>query len=347
MIEGRGGGIRRFRTVARSASLSLVLPLHASLLSLVVLLHASALAAAAQPKKLEVAYSAISATQATLWFTKESGVFDAHGLDVNLNYVATSTKVSQALLAGEFGIAMAGSAVVFASLAGGDIVLIGGVVNVPAFYLAVTPEIKTTEQLRGRVLGVTRFGASSDFALRYALRQWGLEPDKDVKILQMGGQPEILAGMKSGAIHGGPIVSPFEVQAQKAGFSVLTDLSRSGLQYPMISLVSTRTFIKKDPDTVRAFLSAYTEGTRRFFKEKERALKVIAKYTRVDDREALESAYAYATQFVETTPRPPLKGIEVELAEIAKKQPEARGRKAEEFVDMRFFEELEKRGMFK
>ena len=301
----------------------------------------------AQPKKIEVAYSAISATQAALWFTKEAGVFDKHGLTVNLNYVSSGTKVVQALIAGEFPIAFAGGATVFATLAGGDAVFIGGVVNVPAFYLLVTPEIKKIEDLRGKILGVTRFGSSTDFSLRYALHLWGLEPDKEVKILQMGGQPEIFAGMKAGAIQGAPVVSPFNLQGLKAGFQVLTDLSKSGFQYPMVSIISTRAFLRKDPDAVRAFLKAYAEGTHRFFREKEFALKVLAKYTKTEDREVLESAYAYAGEFVEKVPRPPLKGIEVELQEIARKRPEARGRKAEEFVDARIFEELERSGYFK
>jgi ABC-type nitrate/sulfonate/bicarbonate transport system substrate-binding protein len=251
------------------------------------------------------------------------------------------------MLAGEFPIAFAGGAVVYANLAGGDMVFIGGVVNVPAFYLLVTPDIKKLEDLRGKLLGVTRFGASSDFSLRHALRLWGIEPEKDVKILQIGGQPEIFAAMKTGAIHGAPVVAPFEVQGRKAGFTVLTDLSKSGLQYPMVSIVSTRAFIRKDPETVRAFLKAYAEGVQRFSKEKEQAIKVIAKYTKTEDPEALESAHAYARAFIEKIPRPPLKGIELELQEIAKKQPEAKGRKAEDFIDARFVEELEKSGFFK
>ena len=139
----------------------------------------------AQTKKIEIAYSAISATQATLYFTREAGIFEKHGLSVNLNYVASGSRVAQALLAGEFPIALAGSAVVFANLAGGDVVYIGGVVNVPAFYLLVTPEIKRIEDLRGKALGVTRFGASTDFALRHALPLWGIEPGKDVKITSL------------------------------------------------------------------------------------------------------------------------------------------------------------------
>ena len=314
---------------------------------LVLLVQLLPLPAGAQTKKIEVAYSAISATQATLWFTKEAGVFEKHGLSVNLNYVASGTRVVQALLAGEFPIALAGTAVIPANLAGGDTVFIGGIVNVPAFYLLVSPEIKKIEDLRGKVLGVTRFGASTDRALRLALRQWGLEPDKDVTILQVGGQPELVAAMKGGAIQGGPLTAPAELRARKAGLTLLTDLSKSGLQYPLISIVSTRTFLKKDPDTVRNFLRAYTEGTHRFFREKALALKVIGKYTKTEDPELLESAYAYATQFVEKIPRPPYKGVEIELQEIARTQPGARGRKVEEFVDGRFFDELEASGFFK
>ncbi len=325
--------------------------MHRGVVSLVILVVLLLLSldppADAQTKKIEMAYSAISASHAALYFTKEAGIFEKHGLSVNLNYVASGSKVAQALLAGEFPIAFAGSAVVFANLSGGDVVYVGGVINVPAFYLLVTPDIKKIEDLRGKAAGITRFGASTDFSLRYALRLWGLEPDKDVKILQMGGQPEILAGMKAGAIQAGVASAPFELQGRKAGFPVLTDLSKSGLQYPMISIVSTRTSIKKDPDTIRAFLKAYAEGTQRFFKEKELALRAIAKYTKTEDPEALESAYNYAKEFIEKIPRPPLKGVEIALQEIAKTRPEVKGRKAEEFVDARIFEELEKSGYFK
>lgn len=315
--------------------------------SLTLLLQLLPLPARAQIKKIEVAYSAISATQAAVWFTKEAGVFEKHDLSVNLNYVASGTRVVQALLAGEFPIGIAGSAAILANLAGGDAVFVGGIVNVPAFYLLVTPEIKRIEDLRGKVLGVTRFGASTDFALRYALRQWGLEPGKDVTILQVGGQPELIAAMKAGAIQAAPVTAPAEIRGRKAGFTVLTDLAKSGLQYPLISIVSTRSFIKKDPDTVRNFLRAYAAGTHRFFREKALAMKVIGKYTRTEDPEILESAYAYATQFVEKIPRPPFKGVEIELQEIALTQPGTKGRKVEEFVDGRFFEELEASGFFK
>ncbi len=314
---------------------------------LLLLLHLLAAPAGAQTKKIAVAYSAISATQAALWFTKEAGVFARHGLDAHLTYVASGTKVLQAMLAGEFAIATAGNAAILAALAGGQVVFIGGVVNVPAFYLLVRPEIKRIEDLRGKVLGVTRFGASTDFALRAALRRWGLEPEKDVAILQLGGQPELLAAMLGGAIQGAPVTAPTDMRGRKAGFVVLTDLSKSGLAYPTIGLVSSRPFIARQPDVVRNFLQAYTEGTQRFFREKDLAMRVIAQYTRTQDPELLEAAYAYATQFVERIPRPPYQGVQAVLEEIGRTRPEARGRKAEEFVDARLFDDLEASGFFK
>ena len=124
-------------------------------------------------------------------------------------------------------------------------------------------------------------------------------------------------------------------------------IAYSGLQYPLIGIVSTRAFIRKDPETVRNFLRAYTEGTHRFFREKTLAMKVIGAYTKTEDPEILESAYAYATQFIAKIPRPPSAGVEHMLQEIARTRPEARGRRAEEFVDARLFDDLEARGFFK
>ena len=105
--------------------------------------------------------------------------------------------MAQAIIAGEFAVALAGGNIVFANLAGGDIVTYGGVVNVPSFYLYVQPAIKTKKSCEGKTLGITRYGASTDFTLRFLLKKWGLEPDREVKVIQMGGQPEILAGMQA------------------------------------------------------------------------------------------------------------------------------------------------------
>jgi NitT/TauT family transport system substrate-binding protein len=211
----------------------------------------------------------------------------------------------------------------------------------------VQPSIKKPEDLRGKALGVTSYGSSTDFTVRYLLKKWGVEPDKDVKILQMGGQPEILAGLMAGAINGGVFTSPGEYRARKAGNVIIADFSKIGLDYPTVSLVSTRAFIKKEPATIRRFLMGYSDGVERMFRDKELAMKIISKYTRNTDREVLEATYTYATNFVERPPRPPVKAVETILEQTAVTNPKAKGRRAEEFVDPSFYNELEKSGYFK
>ena len=197
----------------------------------------------AQTKRIAVAYSAISATQSGFSFL-DAKIFDKHGLYVDPVYVAGGSRVAQAIIAGEFAVALAGGNIVFANLAGGDIVTYGGVVNVPSFYLYVQPAIKTQEELRGKTLGITRYGASTDFTLRFLLKKWGLEPDREVKVIQMGGQPEIPWPGWAGVIHGGVLSSPGDFKAKKTGFSMLANFAKVGLDYPTTSLVSTRSTIK-------------------------------------------------------------------------------------------------------
>lgn len=316
-------------------------------LTLFVLLFCCVAPSGAQTKRIPVAFSAVSASQAALYVAKEGGLFEKHGLTVDLVYVSSGTKVAQALIAREFPVALAGGAIVNANLAGGDIVVVGGVVNVPSFYFVVHPSIKRVEDLKGKAVGITRYGSSTDYTVRYFLKKSGLEPDREVKVLQMGGQPEILAGIQSGVIQGGIFSSPADYKARKAGFVQLADMSKIGLDYPTVSIVSTRSYVKSDPATIKNFLMAYSEGVRRLFTDKEFAMKVTGKYTRTQDPEVLAAAYSFSTNFVEKTPRLPYKAIEMILAQTAETDPKSRGRKAEEFIDSTFYNELERSGFFK
>jgi ABC-type nitrate/sulfonate/bicarbonate transport system substrate-binding protein len=226
-------------------------------------------------------------------------------------------------------------------------VIIGGVVNVPSFYLFVQPSIKKPEDLKGRALGITRYGASTDVSLRAFLKKYGLEADRDVKILQMGGQPEILAGMQAKVIQGGILSSPGDFKAKKAGFVMLANFAKEGIDYPTTSLVSTRSTIKNDRETVKRFLMAYSEAVDRLFRDKELALKIIGKWTRTEDRETLESSYQYFTNFAERPPRLPYKALENIVVSMAETDPRAKDRKPEEFIDPSIYNELDKSGFFK
>ena len=149
----------------------------------------------AQLKHIAAGYSAVSATQTGFYIAKDAKLFEKYGLFVDPVYVPGGSRMAQAIIAGEFPLALAGGNIVNVNLSGGDIVIIGGVVNVPSFYLFVQPAVKRNEDLKGKAIGVTRYGASTDVSLRAYLKKYGLEPDRDVKIIQMGGQPEIVAGM--------------------------------------------------------------------------------------------------------------------------------------------------------
>jgi len=304
-------------------------------------------AAQAQTKRIAAGYSAISATQTGFYIAKDAMIFEKYGLYVDPVYVAGGSRMAQAIVAGEFAMALAGGNIVNVNLSGGDIVIIGGVVNVPSFYLYVHPSLKRPEDLKGKALGITRYGASTDVSLRAFLKKYGLEPDRDVKILQMGGQPEILAGMHAGVIQGGILSSPGDFKARKAGFAMLANFAKEGIDYPTTSLVSTRSTIKKDRETVKRFLMAYSEAVDRLFRDKELGMKIIGKWTRTQDRETLESSYEYATNFIERPPRLPYKATENIVASMAESDPRAKGHKAEEFMDPSIYNELEKSGFFK
>ena len=301
----------------------------------------------AQLKHIAAGYSAVSATQTGFYIAKDAKLFEKYGLFVDPVYVPGGSRMAQAIIAGEFPLALAGGNIVNVNLSGGDIVIIGGVVNVPSFYLFVQPAVKRNEDLKGKAIGVTRYGASTDVSLRAYLKKYGLEPDRDVKIIQMGGQPEIVAGMQAGVVQGGILTSPADFRAKKSGFVMLANFAKEGIDYPTTSLVSTRSTIKKDRETVKRFLMAYSEAVDRLFRDKELAMKIIGKWTRTQDREILESSYEYATNFIERPPKLPFKATENIVASMAETDPRAKEHKAEEFLDASIYNELEKSGFFK
>src|SRR5712692_8094308 len=173
------------------------------LLALALFLAAFPTALFAQTTRLKVAYPTTVGSMAVLWVTKEARLFEKNGLEVELIYIGGSSKIVQAMLAREIPIAeIAIPAVIQANLAGADLVMLAGQ------KLMVKPEIKKPEDLKGKKIGITRFGTSDDFLLRYILGQWGLQPDHDVAMIQMGGSPEILAGLASRSTDGGLLSSP-------------------------------------------------------------------------------------------------------------------------------------------
>lgn len=304
----------------------------------------------AQPsaKSLNVAYVAVSGTQAGLWVAQEAGFFRKYGLEIRLVYIAGGSRVIQSMLAGDVQLAAAApSAAVDVVLGGGDLVTVAGMVNVAAFYLAVRPEIHLLQDLRGRAVGVTRYGASSDFTMRYLLRKAGLEPQKDVPILQMGGQIELAAAMEGGRIFAATTGPPAMVNMQRAGAKIVVSPRSIGLRFPHVGIVVRKAFLAGNRDAAKKFLRAYVEGVTLLFRDKEEAKKVLARYVGPNDPDVLQATWQYARDTLERIPYPDPGGFKVVLEDRARSRPEISNIRPEQFIDDSLIRELEHEGFFK
>ena len=157
----------------------------------------------------------------------------------------------------------------------------------------VKPEIKRRERSEGQKIGISRFGTSDDFLLRYVLGQWNLQPDRDVALIQMGGSPETLAGLAAGAIDGGLLASPLHLQAAKFGYHLLADLSTIGIDYQGAGVVTTRSYMREAPDVTRRYVRAYVEGLAPFQDRQEFRRESDRQVLRITDQEALEETYQH------------------------------------------------------
>jgi NitT/TauT family transport system substrate-binding protein len=319
------------------------------LLGLLVACGAKPSSAIAQTIKLNVAYPTTVGSMAVLWVTKEARIFEKHGLQVELIYIGGSSKVVQAMLAKEIPIAeIAIPAVIQANLAGADLVMLAGPNHKPGQKIMVRPEIKKPEELKGKKIGVTRFGTSDDFLLRYVLGQWGIAPDREVALIQMGGSQETLAGMIAKSVDGGLLSSPLHLRAGKLGFSMLADLSAIGVDYQGAGVVTTQRYLRENPDIIRRYLRAYVEGLHRLKTDKAFSMMVIGKYSRISEADALEETYQhYAVKVMPRVPYPTNKGIQMVLDEMSSRNPKAKSLQPGSFIDVANLRELEQSGFIK
>jgi NitT/TauT family transport system substrate-binding protein len=309
------------------------------------LLSSSALA---QPTKLNVGYSAISAEQSPAWIAKETGIFKNNGLDIQLIYFTGGTTAVQALVSGEVPVSqVAGPAVVNSALAGSDITIVAGGATSLDYWLMSRPEIKRPEQLKGGSVAISAFGTASDFVARYALEKIGLTPGKDVGLVQVGGVPDRLGALLTGRIEAAMLVSPSMFIAQKKGMNILADVSKLGLPFQYTGVATSRRFIKDQPDTLRRYVRSQIEAVNRIYTDKETSLKVLTKYFGGKvDRDILEKSWELLTDgnLLSKKQYPSLEGVKSILTPLADKNPKARAAKPEDFADLRFIRELDQTG---
>lgn len=312
-----------------------------------VLFIASANGASARDN-LPIGYTAITGIKAGLWVAEEAGIFEKHNIQPHLILITSGSKMVQAMLGGDLPLAgAAGNAAVDAALAGADIVMIGALAKVPAFYIMALPEIKSIEDLRGKAVGVTRFGSSTDFTIRYLLRKHGLNPDRDVTMIQAGDLFAAAAMLKTKAIVAAPFSSPTNLRAQEAGARVLMNMGEAGIYFPHDAWMARRSYINANEDLIRRFMKGYSEGVAKLFSDPDLSRRAIRRFTRATDPKIVDAVYQYAVDYVEKIPYNTREGIVEVLNQAAVRNPKAKEAKPEAFYDDRFVKELDSQGFYK
>ncbi len=278
----------------------------------------------------------------------QGGYFKKYGLDVKPLVMSGSSTALAALLSEEMSfITIAGSGVINAHLAGRDAVMIAGTVNYAPYEMIVSKEVKTIEDLKGKKLGIARFGGSADFLARWALEKHGLMPGKDVIILQTGGNPERLAAVSQGAIQATLLEQSFAYRAKKAGLHTLIDYSTIGLDYQHSGIGTTKSFVERHHDLTTNFLKALIEGIHRMKTDRDFAMKVIEHHLRTNDSESLKVAYQYNVPTVPDVPYVNLKGIKFLLDYIGENNPKAKTAQPEDIADNEPLKEIAASGFLK
>jgi NitT/TauT family transport system substrate-binding protein len=312
------------------------------LLAVIAVVHWFSLPASSQVTRLKAAYSSESSWSLATWVAYDAGLFKKYGLSVDLVLIRSAATITTALIAGETPmIQLGGNGTIQAALQGADTVNVQTLVPIIPQSLVVTADIKSPEDLKGKRLGVSRFGALSDLVIRHYLRKFGLDPAKDVTIIQVGGIPELLAAMKAGAISGGSLSPPVLSAAKKAGFKELGDFESLDYKYPAVAIATTRSFIQRQRSTALNFLRAEIEGIHAIRTQKNFAVNTLKKYMRISDPDILEEGYRYAVRFIQPRPLPTTEETRAVLEEL--KRPDA---KPENFIDLSLMQDLEKEKFF-
>ena len=302
--------------------------------------------APAWSKDINLAYSTIGANNTVVWVARDIGFFKKHGLDAQVLYVQGGGILIQGMLNGNIPISItSGSQAIVSNLAGTDLVLFSTFHSAAGpRYFGVAKDIQTGAQLKGKRVAVSRFGSSSDFILRFALRKAGLDPEKDVAILQIGNSPDRLAAMKNGQISGTMLTVEDRWAAEKFGFRTLLDVFDYGFESLTVSAVASKKYLTEQRDTARGFMRGLVEAIHFTKTHPEETKKIMAKNTRISDPDILNQAYKFIAADYLPKPYPSIKGIQFTLQDLDRTKPGTAELNPLRFADMDLVKELESNG---
>jgi len=316
-------------------------------LGLSIVFSPSAFSQSKPLKKIRVGVPSVTVGNIIIFVAKEAGLFEKYGLDAEVVVVQGSGVASKAMIGGGLDIApVATPTVISADLAGADLTILAHTMPSVIHALMVKPEIKRPEDLKGKKIAISSFSSLTDFLVRSIMKKKGLNPDRDVSFLQIGGDAERLAALNQGVADAAAISYPGYARAQKLGFAMLWDSSKE-INYPWMEIVTRRATIQRDRDVVLNYMKAHLEGIALFKRDGRFGRRVIRRTLKINDGELVNESYELFARSFLSIPHPNLSGMKTSFEYVAQTSPEIWNYKPEKFVDVSFVEELDKSGFIK
>jgi NitT/TauT family transport system substrate-binding protein len=303
-------------------------------------------ALADKPVMIGVAGPAVNLIYAYL--TQDAGLWRKYRLDGRVVLFESGSTLAQVARTGEISFAInSGPTTIASRTQGADTIMIAAAVNTLPYSVVTAKGITTWNQLKGKKVGISRFGSGTDTAIRLVTKKFGLDPTKDLILLQGGTQPSRLQALSTGALDATLVSAPLDLTAKKQGLNILVNLAELGIPYPQLVIETTERFNRQQPQLVKNFLKGFIDGIHYAAAHKEETKKTITKYLKTNDPEILEATHKSFIQVTDNSAYPNLDGIRNAIEEVGARVPAAKSKKPEEFVDTRFLKELEREGFFK
>ena len=282
------------------------------------------------------------------FLARDLGFWQKYGVDARIVLFEAGSILAQAMLSGDVKISISsGPAVIAARSQGADTIIVAACVNTLPYSLVSAKAITKWDQLKGKKIGISRFGSGTDTAIRLVLKKFGLDAAKDVTILQLGTQPTRIQAMAAGSLDATLVSPPLDLAAKKQGYNILVNLADLAIPYPQQVVETTDRFIRENPHTVKNFLKGFIESVHYAATQKDETKKIITKYLKIADPEILEATYQSFLQVTDQSAYPNMEGMRNAMEEVAQRVPGVKSKKPEDFVNTRFLRELEKEGFFK
>jgi NitT/TauT family transport system substrate-binding protein len=303
-----------------------------SLLPLVIIASSSP----AQLTSVKIGHNGFS-DEAVFYLAREVGIFKKHGIDLELIYIPGGSLSMQALIGKSLDLLLAGGTpLVYAQLKGADLRMIGGVNNLLPYVLVARENITRAEQLKGKKVGISRFGSNTDFVVKLAATQLGLNPKSDIQIIQTGGQEARVVALKTGAVDATVLTPDVAFIGRKLGFNALLDFVEKGIEYQHVGVGSRTDFLKSHGDVAKRFMRAYLESIRYYFSHREEAVKKSMQLLKVDDRQVGEISFELRKKTLPTDGKPTVKGMQLVLDAAVEDDPKAKTLTPQQLIDLSF-----------